>query len=236
MARGSRQIRRERSKIMRKWLKIGGFVAGAVLIVFGGISLGLGISGYSTVQDSIKQEQIVGSPDMTPSAIKAEVAKAGLTNVSIPSCSVDGNSVSTGDEARCFAQYMRIHTLEATGGLTYAQMGRYQAVSTAPKAQTDGQGGTNNDKYAAVDPTTKQPVSNGRRDIWVTETALTTALNTSYMAERLAVFGIVVGVALLLSGIGFVILAASGALQHVEVKSVQEKEGKQEGFAPAPVA
>ena len=40
----------------------------------------------------------------------------------------------------------------------------------------------------------------------MTETALTTALNMSYMAERLAVFGLVVGVALLLTGIGFVIL------------------------------
>ena len=41
----------------------------------------------------------------------------------------------------------------------------------------------------------------------MTETALTTALNVSYMASQLALFGIVVGVALLLSGIGFVILA-----------------------------
>jgi hypothetical protein len=43
----------------------------------------------------------------------------------------------------------------------------------------------------------------------VTETALTTALNTSYMADKLGLFGIVVGVALLLSGIGFIILAFS---------------------------
>jgi hypothetical protein len=41
----------------------------------------------------------------------------------------------------------------------------------------------------------------------VTETALTTALNTSYMADRLGLFGIVVGIALLLSGIGFTVLA-----------------------------
>jgi multisubunit Na+/H+ antiporter MnhC subunit len=41
----------------------------------------------------------------------------------------------------------------------------------------------------------------------VTETALTTALNVSYMAERLSVFGIVVGIALLLTGVGLVILA-----------------------------
>jgi len=52
-----------------------------------------------------------------------------------------------------------------------------------------------------------QPVANGARNTWVTETALTTALNMSYMAERLAVFGLVVGVALLLTGIGLVILA-----------------------------
>jgi hypothetical protein len=50
----------------------------------------------------------------------------------------------------------------------------------------------------------------------VTETALTTALNTSYMADRLGLFGIVVGVALLLSGIGFIILSFA-ALQRQRV-------------------
>jgi hypothetical protein len=60
-----------------------------------------------------------------------------------------------------------------------------------------------------MDTATKQPVANGARNIWVTETALTTALNASYMADKLGLFGIVVGVALLLSGVGFVILAFS---------------------------
>jgi len=216
---------------MWKWLTIGGFVAGAVLILFGGGSLALGINGYTTVQDTLKQEQIVGSADMTPSAIKGEAAKAGLTNVSLPTCSIAGESVNTGSEARCFAQYMRIHTLEATGGLTYAQMGRYQAKPDAPKAATDGQGGTSDEKYAVLDSTTKQPVANGRRDIWITETALTTALNTSYMASRLAIFGIVVGIALLLTGIGFVILAAGGALRHPA-----EEGEKAKVLTPAPVA
>ena len=59
----------------------------------------------------------------------------------------------------------------------------------------------------------QQPVSNGHRDIWVTYTALTTALNTSYMASRLALFSLVTGIALLLSGIGFLILAIGGALE-----------------------
>jgi hypothetical protein len=59
-------------------------------------------------------------------------------------------------------------------------------------------------------------VENGLRNLWVTETALSTALSMSYMAEQLALFGMVVGVALLLAGIGFIILALGGALRHRE--------------------
>ena len=59
-------------------------------------------------------------------------------------------------------------------------------------------------------------MDNGRRNVWVTETALSTALNASYMADRIALFGVVVGVALLLSGFGFAILAIGGALRNPE--------------------
>ena len=125
-------------------------------------------------------------------------------------------SVNTGDKARCFAQYMRIHTFAATSGLTYSQMGRYVAAANAPFKATDGLGGTNDPMYAKIDAKTQQPVNNGRRDLWVTYTALTTALNTSYMASQIALFGVVVGIALLLSGIGFGILAMAGALRSPE--------------------
>ena len=53
-----------------------------------------------------------------------------------------------------------------------------------------------------------EPISNGwARNIWINETALATGLNVSYMAEQISIFGIVVGVALILTGIGLVILA-----------------------------
>ena len=191
---------------MRRTFEFGGLIAAVVLIAFGAASLVMSIQGRSTVQSSLKLEQIVGSPDMTPSAIKAEAAKAGLTNVDLPTCSVAGLAVTNGDRARCFAQYMRIHTLEATGGETYAQMPRY--------ATADGKG--TNDVTAALTDAKGAPVSNAARELWVTETALTTALNTSYLAERISLFGIVVGVALLLSGIGFGILALAGALRGRE--------------------
>lgn len=41
----------------------------------------------------------------------------------------------------------------------------------------------------------------------MTETALATALNMGYMATQLSYFSLVVGIALLLAGIGFIVLA-----------------------------
>ena len=60
------------------------------------------------------------------------------------------------------------------------------------------------DEAAALKDEQGNPVSNSARNTWVTATALSTALNMSYMAEQMALFGIVVGIALLLSGIGFI--------------------------------
>jgi hypothetical protein len=181
-----------------KW---GGIAASVILIVFGIGSIAVGAWGIDYTRDHLKNEQIVGSPDMTPEAIKAEGEKAGLTNVDYPSCNVAGETVDTGQEAKCFADYMRIHTLEATSGQTYAEMGRFIDENGNP---------TSDESQAAKDPKTGKPVENGLRNLWVTETALTTALNVSYFAEAIGVFGIVMGVALLLTGIGFLVLTLGG--------------------------
>jgi hypothetical protein len=204
---------------MRKAFQLGGLAAGAVLIVFGIVAIVMGMNGRSSVNDNLKQAQIVGTSDMTPTGIAAEADKAGLHNISLPSCTVAGIAVTNGATARCFAQYMQIHALEATGGFVYAQMGQYLEKPGTPKAQLAAGGGTSNTQYALLDPMTQQPVANGARNVWITETALTTALNTSYMASQLALFGIVVGFALLLSGFGFAILAIGGALRKPETQT-----------------
>jgi hypothetical protein len=198
---------RARSDLFRKLFEWGGFGAGAILVAFGVVAIVMGFSGRATVADSLKQEKIVGSADMTPALIAKEAKEAGLTNVDLPTVAVAGKQINSGPRARAFASYMRIHALEATAGYTYAEMGRFQAKPDTPKAQLAVGGGTDNSQWALIDTATKQPVANGARNIWVTETALSTALNTSYMADRLGLFGIVVGVALLLSGIGFIVLA-----------------------------
>src|SRR5262245_28054185 len=167
---------------MRKFFELGGILAAAVLIAFGAVAVFKGVDGRNTVQDSLKQELIVGTPDMTPAAIAKEAKQAGLpASIKLPTVSVAGKEINTGDRARAFATYMRLHAVEARGGLTYAQMGRYVAKPGTPVKFTDGQGATSDPKYALLDAKTKQPVENGRRNVWVTETALSTALNTSYM-------------------------------------------------------
>ena len=183
---------------MKKVLEIGGFIAGAVLVVFGIVAVVLAVNGNSTVNSSLSAEKISGTPDMTPAAIKQEVAgQAWAKGFAFPTSSVAGKAIDNGSKARVFAQYMRIHALEATGGLTYSQMGRY--------ATANGAAVGTNDATKAVQKN-GQPVSNSARDVWVTETALTTALNVSYLATQISLFSVVVGIALILAGAGFIVL------------------------------
>src|SRR3954469_14393111 len=178
----------------------------------------MGVNGRDTVRNNLATEQIVGTPDMTPKAIAAEAKAAGLKDVALPTKSVAGASINTGAEARTFAQYMRIHALEASGGQTYAQMPRF--------ATADGKG-TNDDKAALKKD--GRPVDNAARNVWVTETALSTALNTSFFAENVALFSIVMGVALLLTGIGFLVLTLG-------LTRVPLRQGKESTVAPAAAA
>jgi uncharacterized iron-regulated membrane protein len=208
---------------VRKFLEIGGYIAAVVLIAFGVGAVYTGLNARGVVQDTLAQENIVGTPDMTPAAIKAEAKQAGLdvSKLSFPSLSVAGKDINSGERAHAFAGYMRIHALEATGGLTYAEMPRY--------ATADGKG--TNDPAQAVQ-VNGQPQDNGARQVWITETALATALQSSYMADQLSLFGLVTGIALLLSGIGFGILVLSGVLKNRE--DAVEPSSERSPQAPAP--
>ena len=176
-----------------------------MLIVFGIGAIVIGISGRHEVSKDVKREQIVGTPDMKPSLIAKSVQEAGLKNVDLPTCDVAGKAITNGADAKCFAEYMRIHALEATGGKTYAQMPQF--------ATADGKG-TSDAAQALKDPKTGAPTSNPARQVWVSETALSTALNTSFFASSVGLFAIVMGIALLLSGIGFLVLRARPARPH----------------------
>jgi hypothetical protein len=222
---------------MKKALQIGGIVAAVVIIGFGIASIVIAVWGAHTVNSNLSREFITGTPDMTPTGIQAEVdaikaeqqkittaqkkakvpaaQQTTFTSVEAPSCSVAGKPVNNGSRAACFANYMRIHALGSSSGLTYAQMGQYAAKPDAPVQFTDFNGGTSDPKYAQTDPTTGRPVSNGSRNVWVTETALTGALYLAFTSSAISLFAIIVGVTLLLIGIGFLVLVLSGAIQRV---------------------
>src|SRR5512134_3866710 len=115
----------------------------------------MGVDGRTVVRDSIKEEQIFFADATDPAVAKHAEQWAG-------------EQVATGDQARAFAKVMREHTLESTGGLTYAQMGRFVSAKNP-----DDPAGTS-DAAAAAKDENGQPIANGARNIWVTETALTT--------------------------------------------------------------
>ena len=172
----------------RKAFEYGGYLAGLVLIAFGAAAIYMGVDGRSTVRDSLADEQITFGAADDPAV--AEFAPQWAEQ-----------QVKTGDQARAFAEVIHEHALEGAGGLTYSQMGRFVSAEDPESAA-----GTS-DEAAALKDEQGNPVSNSARDTWVTATALSTALNMSYMAEQMALFGIVVGIALLLAGIGFIVLA-----------------------------
>ncbi len=175
--------------ISRRFWEIGGFVAGAVLILFGAAAIYMGVDGRNTVRDALKDEQVFFSTAADEDAATDKYASQWY-----------GKQVTNGDQAQAFASIMREHQLERTEGLTYAQMGRFISADDPESCRGRATRRQRSRMRKAIRSRT-------RARSWVTAVAITTALNTSYMAEQLSIFGMVVGVALLLTGVGLVILA-----------------------------
>ena len=169
-------------------LRIGGYISGGLLIFFGIAVVVLGVWGFAFTRDHIEREGITVGPIEDPAVAEHAPDWAG-------------EPVDTGRKALAQAEIMREHTLSNTGGLTYAEMGQYQSAENPSDPV-----GTNDPEAAAQDEN-GEPISNSARNIWVTETALATALDMGFMSEMLSIFSIIVGIALLLTGIGLVILA-----------------------------
>ena len=71
-------------------LRIGGVVSGIVLVAFGIVVIVLAVWGHNQVTTELKRQQITGTPDMNPTAIKEAAEKAGLQDVTLPTCDVAG--------------------------------------------------------------------------------------------------------------------------------------------------
>ncbi|HEV7807430.1 MAG TPA: hypothetical protein VGO80_16540 [Solirubrobacteraceae bacterium] len=180
--------------------RIGGLAVAAVIAAIGIVAVAQGLDGRATVRNALQLEGVVGTPQMTPGAIAAKARAAGLRDAALPTCSVAGKPVADGAAARCFAEYMRIDALVAAKGRTYAQLPRFATAdgtgTSIPAQAQRGPGG--------------EPVANPARELWVTQTALSNALNTSYMAEQVSLFGIAVGAAFVLVALALAGVAGRG--------------------------
>ena len=189
-----------------------------------------GLDGRSTVRDALALEHVNGQAGMTPAGIAAKAKAAGLTGVD----AADVLGRRQGDRQRHRRALLRASTCAstrsiATGGKTYAQMPRF--------ATEDGKGTATSRPQARRCPTasrcTTRPVK-----VWVTETALSTALNTSYMAEQISLFGIAVGGAFLLVGLAFGAVALGGvrmpSLARATARRPRARGGHAGGVAGQP--
>ncbi len=156
--------------------RFGGIAASIVLIAVGIGSIVIGYDGRDRVRDDLAAENIIGTPDS----------------------SIPNEKVDTGKEAEAFAEVTRKHTLEATGGKTYAEL---------PRAIYKDGGKPVPDEQAEKALADGSAINNPLRELWLNQISLSTALNTAYFAESVSLFAMEMGFALLLTGVGFAVVS-----------------------------
>ena len=106
--------------------------------------------------------------------------------------------MTSAGRARSLAEFIRQSTVDATAGLTYAQIEPYLDSNGTPTADSAS---------AARDERTGQPLANPDASLWIQSTTLQTALMQAYMAFRVSESTAALGAAILAVGAG---LAAAG--------------------------
>lgn len=105
--------------------------------------------------------------------------------------SLPGRLVDGPRTLKAQADIIRHHTLAATGGKTYAEMPR-----EVPKLDANG-------KPVLDEKGTQVMVPNTARDLWVTATTLTTALNLGIITYAFSALVILFGLVSIMTGIVF---------------------------------
>jgi hypothetical protein len=126
---------------------------------------------------------------------KAEVrAQLVAQNITTPEdASIPNVPVQDAATAHSMALVIEHHAEEATGGKTYAEMGRFLAVD----------GGDTSDEALALKDDEGNPIPNPLRNVAFQAMALQTSLHTSHMAFNVA--DLVIGLGVMVSVLGFVL-------------------------------
>jgi hypothetical protein len=172
MAGGCAGRKENGRKAMKKLFPIALMIFGLVFVVAGVFTTAKGYDAKTLVQTELLAQNITTTPD-----------------ASIPNARVQDAAT-----AKSMADIIDHHAREATGGRTYAEMGRFLAK--------DGTGDTSDETLALKDAN-GQPVANPLRAVAFQASALRTSLYTSVMAFNVA--DLVVGLGLMIAVLGIAV-------------------------------
>jgi hypothetical protein len=176
---------------VKKAFPIALMLLGVVFLAAGVYTVGRGFDARNQVRSELVAQNIVTPPD-----------------ASIPNAQV--NDVAT---AKSMANIIDKHALESTGGLTYAEMGRFMAPGGDPAGTSD--------EAAAVIGDDGRPVPNPLRNVAFQSSALQTSLYTSVMAFEVAT--LVTGLGAMIVVLGLAVGGLGVALGALAIPALARK-------------
>lgn len=177
----------------------------AILMLVGVIFVGAG--GYTALRGFDARDQV-------KSQLAAQQIRLGDDAKELVGAT-PGALVDTAKEAEQQAQIIDKHTLKSTGGLRYAEMGRFATKDGDPA-------GTNDEKEALIGADGK-PVANQLRNTAKDAAFLQTSLYTSVLAFNLG--DLVVGLGAVFAALGIAIGGVGVALESLAVPSLARRFG-----------
>lgn len=176
---------------MKKAFPIALIVLGIAFLGAGLYTANRGFDAKEQVRDELHAQNIVTPEDATMPKVRVHDAAS----------------------AASMADIIGRHADESTGGLTYAQMGRFMVAGGDPA-------GTN-DEAQAVMGADGRPVNNPMRNVAFQASALRTSLYTSVMAFNVA--DLVIGLAAMMAALGFAVGGVGIALGGLAIPSLARR-------------
>jgi len=174
---------------MKKAFPIVLVIAGLVFIGAGLYTTVQGLNAKAEVRDQLVSQNITTPPD-------AEIPNAPVQDAAT---------------AHAMANIIGVHALEATGGRTYAELGRFLTPD----------GGDTSDEAEALKDEAGNPVANPLRNVAFQASALQSMLHTSHMAFNVA--DLVIGLGALIVALGVVIGGIGVALAGLAIPAVARR-------------
>jgi len=168
------------------------------LMIFGLVFLAAG--GYTVVRGFDAKDQV-----------KAELVAQHITTT--PDAAIPNQPVTNAATAKAMADVIGKHSDEATGGRSYAELGRYLTPD----------GKDTSDEALALKDAKGQPVANPVRNVAFQASALRTSLYTSVMAFNVA--DLVIGLGLMIAVVGIALGGIGVALAGLAIPAVGRRFG-----------